>query len=130
MKNRITSKIKAAVAPIAHKIGLRTFRKHGAAIDAAILEAIKARASMVIDYKNEGKRIIEPHAIGFTKAGNVVVRAYQSSGASRTNGGQGNWRLFTVSEIAHARLRWSTFRIREGYKRNDRAMSGGISAEL
>ena len=124
--NAIKNKAGQFISAIAN----RTRGVRGVEVQTLIHDAIAGKGLIAIDYKGDGIRYIEPHAIGATKAGNIVLRAYQRSGASRTDGANGAWRLFTVAEITKARGTWRRFDVRDGYKRDDRAMQGGISAQL
>lgn len=48
---------------------------------------------------NRGYRIIEPYCLGMSKAGNLVVRAWQQSGASDTPEDLAGWRMFRLDGI-------------------------------
>ena len=91
--------------------------------------AIEERKSLEI-YYDPGTRIIEPHALGYSKDGNPLLRAYQVSGAS-SSGEHENWKLFRVDQIKAANDNGASFDgPREGYKHGDKAMKGGIIREL
>lgn len=74
----------------------------------SIVDAIKNKMVVVIYYDGDepggrGLREIEPVCFGYSKAGNPVVRAWDSEGASHTDfkGEQPlpGWRLFRVDKI-------------------------------
>ena len=92
-------------------------------------DAINQLKRLSVDYP-PGNRVIEPHALGYTKDGNLVCRAYQVSGAS-ASGEHANWKLFRMDRMGAAAVGGGDFSgPRDGYKRGDRAMQGGIIAEL
>ena len=74
----------------------------------SIIDAIKGRKVVVIYYDGDepggrGLREIEPVCLGTSKAGNKVLRAWDSEGASHT-GYEGeqplpSWRLFRLDKI-------------------------------
>mgnify|MGYP007071616914 CR=1 FL=1 len=74
----------------------------------SIVDAIKKKKRMIIYYDGDepggkGLREIEPVCFGYSKAGNPVLRAWDSEGASHTNvlGTKPlpGWRLFRVDKI-------------------------------
>ena len=96
---------------------------------AVLTAAIQNRRVIQIVYE-PGPRIIEPHALGRSTDGNVLLRAYQVEGAS-SSGEHEHWKLFRIDKVQCAEPTGGTFAgPREGYKRGDRHMKGGIIAEL
>lgn len=78
-----------------------------AAID-DIQRGIKQKMVMVINYDDDkpeakGYRSVEPVCLGYSKAGNLVLRAWEKEGASYSAAKEGNvlpgWRLFRVDKI-------------------------------
>ena len=78
-----------------------------AAID-DIQRGIKQKMVMVINYNDDkpeakGYRSVEPVCLGYSKAGNLVLRAWEREGASYSAAKEGNvlpgWRLFRVDKI-------------------------------
>lgn len=68
----------------------------------SVSNAIENRTRVLIDYSDEdnnapGQRLIEPYALGITKAGNLALRAYQYQGA--TLRGIPKWKLFRLDRI-------------------------------
>lgn len=70
--------------------------------------AIKQKMVMVINYNDDkpearGFRSVEPVCLGYSKAGNLVLRAWEREGASYSAAKEGNvlpgWRLFRVDKI-------------------------------
>jgi predicted DNA-binding transcriptional regulator YafY len=95
----------------------------------AIKKAIEGRQVLEINYP-PGKRIIEPHALGYSADGNVLLRAYQTSGAS-ASGEHANWKLFRIDRAGSVGPNGKTFGgPRPDYRRGDSAMRGGVIAEL
>ena len=94
-----------------------------------LIEAIRDKRLMEIDYE-PGTRVIEPHAYGKSSEGNELLRAFQTSGAS-ASGEHVNWKLFRVDRIRRAVLLDERFSDpRPEYRQNDKAMKGGIFAQL
>jgi predicted DNA-binding transcriptional regulator YafY len=92
-------------------------------------EAIRQKKRIKLNYE-PGERLVEPHALGFSKDGNQLVRAYQVEGAS-ASGEHENWKLFRVDRMGKCINEGSCFdEPRQGYRRGDKAMKGGIVAEI
>lgn len=95
----------------------------------SIESAIEGRMILEICY-DPGRRIIEPHAYGYSSEGNLLLRAFQTSGAS-ASGEHENWKLFRMDRSGSVSGTGETFLgPRPGYKRGDKAMKGGVIAEL
>lgn len=96
---------------------------------ADIRSAIQAIRCLLIDY-DPGQRLIEPHALGYGSDGQLLLRAYQVSGAS-ASGEHEHWKLFRVDRIRNISEDVAPSAApRDGYKRGDRAMKGGIIEQL
>lgn len=94
-----------------------------------ITNAIATQSRLSINY-DPGIRIIEPHAIGYSKDGNILIRAYQTEGVS-ASGEHENWKLFRLDRLVVANDNGQHFNgPRPDYKKGDKAMKGGIIAEL
>jgi predicted DNA-binding transcriptional regulator YafY len=94
-----------------------------------IKNAIRKLRKVKIDYP-PGTRTIEPHALGDSSEGNLLLRAYQTEGAS-ASGEHEHWKLLRVDRIRSLAVLEDTFPgPRPGYKKNDKAMKGGIDEEL
>lgn len=96
---------------------------------AAITAAIKAEHCITIDYE-PGQRLIEPHTLGRGADGQLLLRAYQVAGAS-ASGEHEHWKLFRVDRIRSVEPTDTPSEApRDGYKRGDKAMKGGIISEV
>jgi hypothetical protein len=94
-----------------------------------LIAAINGRYPIEVFYP-PGYRVIEPHAIGYSKAGNLIARCYQSSGAS-ASGEHEHWELFSVKNMSSGSGPvGGSFEPRLGYNPNDPAMKGGIIASV
>lgn len=94
-----------------------------------IAEAIRERRVIHMHYE-PGARTVEPHAYGISADGNLLLRAYQTAGAS-ASGEHENWKLFRVDRISSLRVSGETFAgPRPGYRQGDSAMKGGVLAQL
>ena len=85
-----------------------------------ITQAIKDQKSLELRYHGYS-RIVEPHAYGCDKAGDEILRCYQTSGGSES-GERVGWKLLKVREVLTLHITAGAFSIRRGYKRNDKAM--------
>jgi hypothetical protein len=100
---------------------------------------INFRYDSPIDPNNEGYyRNIEPFVLGVSKAGNLVLRAWQHNLSSSVTGAKPNWRLFRldgISEILPVNHKFPTDiktikQTRPGYNENDRDMVKIIASVL
>ena len=95
----------------------------------SVKNAIHERKCLTISYP-PGIRTIEPHALGWSKDGNLLLRAYQTEGAS-ASGEHEHWKLFRIDRMNFANDNGECFDgPRPGYRRGDPAMKGGIIEEL
>lgn len=104
-----------------------------ASID-GVVDSIKKRQRVIIYYDGDepggrGLRTIEPVCVGYSKAGNMVLRAWDEEGSSHTatTGEQPlpGWRLFRVDKILTYKPTLDTFNnARPGYNFNgDKSMT-------
>jgi predicted DNA-binding transcriptional regulator YafY len=94
-----------------------------------VKSAIEGRTTISLDYY-PGARTVEPHALGYSASGDVLLRAYQTSGASES-GENVNWKLFRLDRAGSVSDGGSSFAgPRPEYRRGDKAMKGGIIAQL
>lgn len=99
------------------------------AVTDSLKDAILNRKRLALNY-DPGQRIIEPHALGYSAEGNLLLRAYQTEGAS-ASGEHEHWKLFRVDRAGGFSANGEDFSgPRPGYKKGDKAMKGGIIAEL
>ena len=92
-------------------------------------EAINSRTVLEVNYE-PGVRFVEPHCLGRSKDGNLLLRAFQTSGASES-GEHFNWKLFRVDKLKFATPTNDNFPgPRPEYNPDDKAMKGGIIARL
>lgn len=91
-------------------------------------KAIKERKRIRLFY-SPGERLVEPHAYGRSSDGNLLVRAFQVEGASASHEHH-EWKLFREDRMGQSDLGGNFDEPRPGYRRGDKAMKGGIIAEL
>lgn len=92
-----------------------------------IVNAIKNKRVLSFNYDGHG-RVVEPHAVGVSMAGNLVLRCYQTAGTHVRWGH--DWNLCTLEKIQNLSETGDSFHgARPGYKKGDRGMSH-IHAEL
>ena len=86
---------------------LKTIITEIAAID-DVQSAIKQKKIVMIYYNGndnggKGYRLIEPLCLGYSKRGNLVLRAWEREGASWSSSNEGNvlpvWRFFRLDKI-------------------------------
>ena len=86
-----------------------------------ICEAISRRAVMTFAYSG-GVRMVEPHCHGVSRAGNEVLRGYQTGGYSKSGNPVG-WKLYEVSQMSNIIITEENFtHNRPGYNPNDKGM--------
>lgn len=86
-----------------------------------LVTAITERKVVVLRYHGYA-RTVEPHCIGESAAGNLLLRCWQTGGGSVSNEPIG-WKLLDVSEVHSASVSDTSFAsARPGYKRGDTAM--------
>lgn len=94
-----------------------------------IKRAINERRTLTIDYP-PGLRTIEPHCLGMSAENNLLLRAYQTAGAS-ASGEHENWKLLRIDRICGVPEAGGGFPgPRPLYNPNDKAMKRGIIARL
>lgn len=98
-----------------------------------MLQVIKAaieRQEMLEIFYPPGKRLIEPHALGYSSEGKLLLRAFQTEGAS-ASGEHKDWKLFRLDRAAGVEPHGILFaKPRSEYRKGDKAMKGGIVSEL
>jgi predicted DNA-binding transcriptional regulator YafY len=88
-----------------------------------ILKAIRERRVLRLVY-GAGSRVVEPHVCGAGRAGQGLLRAFQTAGAS-ASGAPYAWKLFRLDRIESVELLDARFPgPRPRFRRRDRAMTG------
>lgn len=80
-----------------------------------IINAIKSRCKVELNYKGEGYRIVCPHAIYISNTGKTLVDSYQLSGYSNHYEKIPDWRPFDLEKITALKILDETFDIATGY---------------
>ena len=94
-----------------------------------IKNAIEGRRILEIYYP-PGRRLVEPHTLGYGADGSLLLRAFQNEGAS-ASGEHVNWKLFRVDRARELEPSGNLFfGPRPGYRKGDSAMKGGIIVEM
>jgi len=84
-------------------------------IQSQIIDAIKSRCKVEINYKGEGYRLVCPHALYISSTGKTLVDSYKLSGYSTHAEQIPGWRPFDISKITVIRVLDETFAIAPGY---------------
>jgi predicted DNA-binding transcriptional regulator YafY len=94
-------------------------------VTALLKKAITQRKRVRMDYTPiteghlAGIRTIEPHALGKTRKGHAVVRAFVTRGVE---GAQKEWRMFRVSQIENPELLPQSFSVKNDFNPKDKHM--------
>ena len=87
----------------------------------AIINAIRNRQVLTFTYSGL-VRVVEPHAVGMSSAGNDVLRCYQTAGGHVVPGHE--WDFCLLSKIRGLQPTGQSFiGSRPGYKRDDAHMT-------
>lgn len=84
-------------------------------IQSQLINAIKTRRKVELNYKGEGYRLICPHALYKSSTGKILVDSYQLSGYSTHAEQIPGWRPFDISKITEIRVLDDMFEIASGY---------------
>ena len=81
------------------------------------------RSKRALELRYDGYvRVVEVHAVGWTRAGDAAMRVWQASGGSVRGERQG-WKLLKIIDASGAAVRDETAQVpRRGYKRGDAAL--------
>ncbi len=82
-----------------------------------IISAIRSQRKIQINYKNEGVRLICPHACYVSSTGKTLVDSYQIAGHSNHSEKIPGWRPFDISKITSLQVLEDTFPEAPGYNR-------------
>ena len=80
-----------------------------------IINAIRARNQLKLNYEGEGYRIVFPHILYFSAVGSKLVDAYQISGFSKHSEQVPGWRPFDISKITELTILSDNFEVAQGY---------------
>jgi hypothetical protein len=85
-----------------------------------IIDAINNLQVLTFTYSGID-RVVEPHAIGISRTGKILLRCFQTLGGHITPGHE--WDLCELSKISNLNVTGDYFQIpRPGYKKNDSLM--------
>jgi hypothetical protein len=115
-----TSKSKKALSESIEKLG------NTANIQNQIIEAIRLKCKVELNYKGDGLRIVCPHAAYISPSGKVRVDSYQISGYSGHSMGSPHWRPFDIAKITELKILNETFSTVPGYDPLSRKYSNAL----
>ena len=84
-------------------------------IENKIIEAIKSKSKVELNYKGKGHRIVCPHAIYISSTGKTLVDCYQLSGYSTQSEKIPDWRQFDITKITELKFLNEPFDTAHGY---------------
>lgn len=85
-----------------------------------LIDAIRERRILSFNYDGLAREV-EPHAVGTTSKGKLVLRGFQPDGETQRGLG---WKLFTVDKIEDLFVRAATFAgPRDGYRMGDKQIA-------
>lgn len=91
-------------------------------------QALEAARRLEIRYSGT-TRVVEVHAVGATRSGELIMRAWQVRGGS-SRGEASGWKLFKLCDASMAKLLDEKSEApRKGYRRGDPAMHS-IAVEI
>jgi predicted DNA-binding transcriptional regulator YafY len=96
-------------------------------IQRQIIEAIKSRRQVEINYKGEGFRMVCPHALYISSTGKTLVDSYQVSGYSNHSEQIPDWRPFDILKITELKVLDETFELAPGYNPSSDRYSNAIA---
>ena len=92
----------------------------------SIINSINNKNVITFTYR-DAPRKAEPHAIGISKAGNIVLKCYQTEGGHVTPGKE--WDLCYVKKIQNLVITDESFpSARPGYQKDDQDMTAVYTA--
>jgi DNA-binding HxlR family transcriptional regulator len=80
-----------------------------------IIEAIRLKCKVELNYKGDGLRIVCPHAAYISTSGKIRVDSYQVSGYSSHSKESPHWRPFDIAKITELKILNETFSTVPGY---------------
>jgi hypothetical protein len=90
-----------------------------------ITMAIIRRRCIVIDYRDEGERVVQPHCIFTSAKGEVCLDAFQVSGASSSETTEG-WKIFKVDNITDMLVKDDIFVTHDQFNRDSQRYKNSI----
>lgn len=84
-------------------------------VENKIINAIKSKQKIELNYKGEGYRVVCPHAIYISSTGKTLVDCYQLSGYSTHSEKIPDWRPFDIAKITELKFLDEAFDIALGY---------------
>lgn len=84
-------------------------------VEDKIINAIKSKQKVELNYKGEGYRVACPHAIYISSTGKTLADCYQLSGYSTHSEKIPDWRPFDIAKITELIILDETFDIAPGY---------------
>ncbi len=91
-----------------------------------LIEAVRARRAVELVYGG-GSRVVHPHAVYRTAAGNLRLDALQVSGAT-SSGALPGWRDFNLMKIAEVRVLEAEFEPAPDFNRESERYRHGVLA--
>lgn len=95
-----------------------------------IIDAIRSKNQLKLNYEGEGYRIVCPHILYYSSRGNKLLDTYQISGYSKHSEEIPGWRPFDTSKITELAILDDNFEVAQGYNPSNRDRYHTIIAEI
>jgi hypothetical protein len=92
-----------------------------------LVDAVRAHRVVELDYRGQGVRVVEPHAVYRTSSGGLRVEGIQVSGVT-SSGVLPGWRDFELMKITDVRMLDAEFEPSSGFDRGAPRYQHGLIA--
>ena len=94
-----------------------------------LVEAVRAHRLVELEYRGQGTRLVEPHAVYRTSSGALRVEGIQVSGVT-SSGTLPGWRDFALMKITDVRVLDAEFEPSPDYDRDAPRYQHGLIASV
>ena len=94
-----------------------------------LIEAVRARRVVELQYRGRGARVVHPHAVYRTASGALRLDGLQVGGATRS-GSLPGWRDFDLMRITDVRVLEAGFEPADDFNRSSERYGRGLLASV